>query len=309
MVAMRVGTCGWSYPSGRGTWNGVFYPARRPRRFDELAYYAERFNSVEINSTFYRQPEPALAQSWLSRTPASFEFSVKLYQKFTHPDMFLARGGAADWTVTMGDLDQFRRGIDPLAEAGRLGVVLVQFPSSFHRDPDPCEYIAWLGRALGGYPIAVELRDRSWSDAAAETTGLLDELGAAWAYIDEPKFDTSIRQSLGSLVAAGRAPHVYIRFHGRNAARWWTHDEADDRYDYLYSAAELGPIVDIAKRASSAGRRVRVHFNNHFSAKAVVNAVQLRHQLGELVPGEYPREMVSRYPQIADIVRTDGLPI
>ncbi len=86
-MSVQVGTSGWSYPQGRGTWNGVFYPARRPRRFDELAYYAERFDTVEVNATFYRMPSAAMSESWLSRTPSSFTFAVKLYQKFTHPDM------------------------------------------------------------------------------------------------------------------------------------------------------------------------------------------------------------------------------
>src|SRR5512134_1368292 len=88
---VRIGTSGWSYPQGRGTWNGVFYPAaaRAGRsRFDELAYYAERFDTVEVNSTFYRVPPPAMTASWAKRTPRGFEFAVKLFQKFTHPGMF-----------------------------------------------------------------------------------------------------------------------------------------------------------------------------------------------------------------------------
>jgi len=77
---IRIGTSGWNYPSGNGTWNGVFYPKRRPRGFDELRYYAERFDTVEVNSTFYRIPDPATVQRWIDRTPPGFLFSVKLYQ-------------------------------------------------------------------------------------------------------------------------------------------------------------------------------------------------------------------------------------
>jgi uncharacterized protein YecE (DUF72 family) len=306
---IRVGTSGWNYPAGRGTWNGIFYPARRGRGFDELAYYAEHFDSVEVNSTFYRMPEPAMAAAWVRRTPPSFEFSVKLYQKFTHPDMYLARGGASDWDVTVDDLDLFRRGIDPLAAAARLGVVLIQFPASVHAGPETRDYIGWLARALGDYTLGVELRHQSWSDEAPATAALLDEARAAWVYIDEPKFHGSIRQDLEGIASTGAAPHVYVRMHGRKAETWWTHDQSADRYDYLYSADELRPLAAATAKASAGGRRVRVHFNNHFSAKSVADAALLKHQLGDLVAGDYPREMVDRYPELAGVVRTAGLPI
>ena len=93
MSNVRVGTSGWNYPTGRGTWNGVFYPPRRGRAktFDELGYYAEHFNTVEVNSTFYGQPRAEVTRAWADRTPPGFEFSVKLYQKFTHPRMFKKR--------------------------------------------------------------------------------------------------------------------------------------------------------------------------------------------------------------------------
>ena len=157
---IRIGTSGWSYPTGRGKWNGLFYPARRPRGFDELAYYADRFDTVEVNSTFYRLPEPATAASWVTRTPRRFEFAVKLYQKFTHPDMYLARDGVADWDLSRDDFDLFRRGIEPIAAAGRLAALLVQFPASFQSGPDALGYLEWLLGALSGYPLAVELRHR-----------------------------------------------------------------------------------------------------------------------------------------------------
>src|SRR4051794_17791092 len=90
---LRIGTSGWNYPSGRGTWNDIFYPApnRRPKHFDELAYYADHFDTVEVNNTFYGQPRAAVSRSWVRRTPHGFEFSVKLYQKFTHPSMYRER--------------------------------------------------------------------------------------------------------------------------------------------------------------------------------------------------------------------------
>ena len=90
---LRIGTSGWSYPTGKGKWNGIFYPATRSKRhgtagFDELRFYAEHFNTVEVNSTFYGQPRVDVCRGWAERTPAGFEFAVKLYQQFTHPRMF-----------------------------------------------------------------------------------------------------------------------------------------------------------------------------------------------------------------------------
>ena len=295
-----VGTSGWNYPSGKGTWNGVFYPSRRGRGFDELAYYAEHFDTVEINSTFYRVPDAPMVESWLRRTPASFIFSAKLYQKFTHPDMFLARGGVSDWDVTRGDVDQFRRGIDPLAEQQRLGALLMQFPSSFHAEPDTRAYLEWLLEVFEGYPIAVELRHDTWQQNDAETRNLLDAHGAALALTDQPAAGVTI---------ATAAQTAYLRLHGRNAASWWQHDESEDRYNYLYSPEELEPYAEVARRSAGDGKKVFLYLNNHFSAKAVANAAVLRHQVGDLVPGDYPREMIVRYPALAGIVTTSGLPL
>ena len=132
MRELRIGTSGWNYPSGRGRWNGVLYPATRSRRdgtldFDELAHYAELFDTVEVNSSFYGPPRAEITRAWAARTPAGFEFSLKLYQKFTHPRMFTAaalrrapgNGGAlleALAQVTSSDIDDVRAGLEP---AGR----------------------------------------------------------------------------------------------------------------------------------------------------------------------------------------------
>jgi uncharacterized protein YecE (DUF72 family) len=303
---IHVGTSGWSYPQGRGTWNGIFYPAPRPRGFDELAYYAERFDTVEVNSTFYRMPSPAMSESWVRRTPPGFAFAVKLYQKFTHPEMYVKRS-PGEWTVTAGDFDEFRSGIEPIAGAGRLAALLIQFPSSFHRSAEAAAYVEWLADALSGYPLAMELRHRSWSDAAADTRRLLARARTAWVRIDEPKFESSIAQDWR--VAADEPPLVYFRLHGRNAAEWWRHEDRDDRYNYLYSPEELQPFAEAAQDAARSNRRVLMYLNNHFSAKAVANAAVLRHQLGDLVPGDYPRDMIARYPALAGIVATSGLPL
>ena len=304
---IRIGTSGWSYPAGAGTWNGVFYPvpprgSARPRgsgRFDELRFYAEHFDTVEVNSTFYRVPAAESVRKWADRTPPGFEFSLKLYQKFTHPEMFEKATGESRFDLGQQDVDEFRTAIDPLASAGKLGALLAQFPPSFKNETNARGYLEWLLERFRGYRVAVELRHSSWSDAREDTLRLLGQSGAAWTQIDEPKFRSSVRQNL----LANLPTFYYLRLHGRNAAQWWTHEKSEDRYNYLYSPAELGTFAEAAKTASREVRKAYLYANNHFSAKSVANAAILRHQLGQPVPGEYPQEMVERYPDLKGIVR------
>jgi uncharacterized protein YecE (DUF72 family) len=299
---IRVGTSGWNYPTGRGTWNGVFYPAHRKARFDELAWYAAHFDTVEVNSTFYRMPEAPMTARWVERTPADFLFSVKLFQKFTHPDMYLARAGVSDWNLSTGDIDAFHAGIRPLAEAGRLAALLMQFPPSFHAIPETRDYLDWLMRAFAPHPLVVELRHKSWDDDAGGTHALIAGGGASRVLIDDPF--THIEGAARPNPETPEPSLMYLRLHGRNRAAWWEHDASEDRYNYLYSPEELEPVAEIASEAAAAGRRVLVYLNNHFSAKAVANAAVLKSRLGHLLPGEYPAEMVERYPDLTSIVTT-----
>jgi uncharacterized protein YecE (DUF72 family) len=313
---IRVGTSGWNYPAGRGTWNGVFYPPRsaRSKAFDELAYYAEHFNTVEVNSTFYGQPRADVTRRWVDRTPDGFEFSVKLYQKFTHPAMFKERlrrslADATDAADThevltalarpnQADLDAFKRGIGPLADQDRLGALLAQFPPSFKSGEAQRAYLTHLLRAFSGYPVAVELRHRSWSDRFGETLALLNDFQAAWTQIDEPKFRFSIRQNFLPNVLG----FYYMRLHGRNAAQWWRPTASEDRYDYLYSPEELKEFTETAGAARHIVKKVYLYANNHFSAKSVANAVMIKQQLGEPQTGTYPPEFVEQYPDLASLV-------
>src|SRR6187402_1132393 len=307
MMNIRVGTSGWNYPTGKGTWNGVFYPSRRPRGFDELRYYAEHFDIVEVNSTFYRMPDAGLVEKWMQRTPADFQFAIKLFQKFTHPDMYLASAGTKDWTLSLGDVDAFRAGLAPLADAGKLAALLVQFPTSFHAEGPMREYLSWVLEMFAGYPLAVELRHASWFSAGGETAERLAAGRASLVMADDPE-SAKTTSEVVSLSAETTSEVVYVRLHGRNAAAWWNHEQSEDRYNYLYSPTELAPFAAAATEASQAGRKVMAFLNNHFSAKAVANAAILRSQLGQTVPGLYEREMVNRYPDLEGIVTTSGLP-
>ena len=302
---IRVGTSGWSYPSGKGTWNGIFYPdqpARRPRgapKFDELAFYAEHFDTVEVNSSFYRVPTVATVEKWAERTPEGFEFSLKLYQKFTHPDMFAKATGGDPSQLGAKDVDAFRVALEPLVKAGKLGALLAQFPASFKNDPESAGYLEWLLKSFKDYPIAVELRHRTWSEHPRETAQLLSAYDAALAQIDEPKFKTSIRQTLRPNVKSV----YYLRLHGRNAAQWWKHEASEDRYNYLYSEEELQPFAEAAKAASREVKKAYLYANNHFSAKSVANAAILKAQLGQELAGEYPVAFVEEYPDLKGMVK------
>jgi uncharacterized protein YecE (DUF72 family) len=244
-------------------------------------------------------PSPASARKWAERTPPRFEFSLKLFQKFTHPEMFEKATGGDPFDLGQKDVDEFKAAIEPIAAAGKLGALLAQFPASFKKEPNNRGYLEWLLERFRGYTIAVELRHASWSDTARDTLALLDAFDAAWTQIDEPKFRDSVRQTL----RANTKSCYYLRLHGRNAKQWWSHEKSEDRYNYLYSKDELKPFAEAAKAASRDVKKAYLYTNNHFSAKSVANAAILKHQLGQDVPGEYPEEFVDRYPDLRGIVK------
>ena len=263
-----IGTSGWSYPKGEGTWNGYFYP---PGKIVELEYFSQFFNTVEINSSFYRPPNPGYVYNWVKRTPPGFLFAMKLWQKFTHPRMYHDATGE-EAIVSQSDVDTFRSGIEPLAKSGKLGALLAQFPPSFKNDDYGRQILGAVAKTFGGYPLAVELRHRSWSDDETTAT-LLKENNVAWVQIDDPKFSTSVAQEVP--VTSGLA---YFRFHGRNAKDWWSGD-SESRYRYLYSPEEISELADRIKTAAEQVGMLFAYFNNHWQAYAPRNANDLKKSL------------------------------
>ena len=267
-----------------------------------------------MNSTFYGQPRAEVCHGWAERTPDGFEFSVKLFQKFTHPGMYSERivkslpdeaRASADAVEALveanaADLDAFRRGIEPLANAGKLGALLAQFPPSFKDSSESRACVERLLRAFSGYPVAVELRHKSWSDAIGDTLAMLNAFRAAWVQIDEPKFRLSIRQNYLPNVEG----FYYMRLHGRNAANWWKHDKAEDRYDYLYSADELKEFSETADAAKRLVKKLYLYTNNHFSAKSVANANMIKQQLDEPIEGEYPPAFLETFSQLRSAIES-----
>jgi uncharacterized protein YecE (DUF72 family) len=261
---LYLGTSGWSYPRGEGTWTGHFYPKGK---VNELEYYVQFFNTVELNSSFYRPPNPGYVLNWAKKVPDGFLFAVKLWQKFTHPGMHREATGE-EAVVSTRDIDIFKRSIAPLVEHGKLGALLAQFPPSFRNDGFGRQIIAALSRSFVEYRLAVELRHRSWSDDP-ETAKLLKENNVAWVQIDEPRFSSSIAQELPLT-----SDIAYFRFHGRNAKTWWTGD-SETRYRYLYSTEEIEELAGRVKKAAARTGLLFAFFNNHWRGYAPRNAVDL----------------------------------
>ena len=263
-----IGTSGWSYPKGEGTWTGYFYPRGK---INELEYYSQFFDTVEVNSSFYRPPNPGYVYNWARRVPEGFLFTVKLWQKFTHPKMYKEATGE-EAVISQKDVDMFKNGIEPLVRYGKLGALLAQFPPSFKNDSFGQQILGAVGKTFSEYRLAVELRHRSWSDDE-NTARFLKENNIAWVQIDEPKFKTSIAAEVPIT-----ADMAYFRFHGRNAEMWWKGD-SETRYKYLYSKDEIDELAEKVKNASGQTNMLFAQFNNHWRGYSPRNAVDMKKSL------------------------------
>ena len=263
-----IGTSGWSYPRGEGTWNGYFYP---DAKISELEYYSQFFRTVEINSSFYHPPSSNQVNKWINQVPDDFLFSVKLWQKFTHPKMFKEATGQ-NAVASASDAILFLNSIEPLIKIGKFGALLAQFPAGFKNDMNGMKILSNIIKLFGHLQLAVELRHRSWSDNA-DVIDLFGEHNVTLVHIDEPKFNTSIASDLpltGNI--------AYFRFHGRNAETWWSGD-SETRYRYLYSSDE---IKDLSKSLLKGRRKLKMtfaYFNNHWQGYAPRNAIDLLKEL------------------------------
>jgi uncharacterized protein YecE (DUF72 family) len=259
-----IGTSGWSYPRGAGTWKGYFYPTGK---INELEYYSQFFNTVEVNSSFYRPPNPGYVYNWARRVPERFLFTVKLWQKFTHPKMYEEATGEAA-AISQKDVDLFKKSIEPLARYRKLGALLAQFPPSFKNDSFGQQILGAVIKTFSEYRLAVELRHRSWSDDE-NTAQFLRENNITWVQIDEPKFPSSIAADIPVT-----AEMAYFRFHGRNAEMWWKGD-SESRYKYLYSSEEINELASKVKVTLEQTNLTFALFNNHWRGYAPRNAVDI----------------------------------
>lgn len=274
---IRIGPAGWAYKD----WEGIVYPAQKPKGFDPVAYLAQYFDTIEINSSFYGAPRSSAARNWAERVQGNtrFRFTAKLYQGFTHKK-----------NATAHDERDFKEGLAPLMETGRLGALLVQFPWSFRFSPENRLHLVELQKRFQEYPLVVEVRHASW--AQPEIVDLLAEMGIGLANIDQPLFHKPIKPGAEATASIG-----YIRLHGRNYKNWFS-AKADvrDRYDYLYTLRELEPWVDRIKTVAGKAKDTYAVTNNHHVGKAIVNALEICTILrGE--PVDWPESLFERYPE------------
>ncbi len=254
------GTCGFSYKD----WVGVYYPEGLPSK-SWLSYYAQEFNSLELNSTYYALPGLAAMESLAAKTGDGFLFAVKANQEMTH----VRRNGEEASRA-------FVRILQPLVAAGKLGCVLAQFPYSFGCNSANWDYLQRLSDWLLGYPLVIEFRNSAW--LGDETRSWLTERGIGFCCVDEPALPR-----LMPPVAEVTGKIGYVRFHGRNAAKWWHHDRAWERYDYSYSAAELEQWLPRIQVIGGKAENTFIFANNHWRAQAVDTIRQVRSMLDQLV--------------------------
>jgi uncharacterized protein YecE (DUF72 family) len=281
---IRFGPAGWSYAD----WAGIVYPRPKPKGFDPLRYLAHYFDAIEVNSTFYHPARAAVAETWLERVAdrPAFRFTAKLWQRFTHQ-----RKEA--WSAD--DVKQVRAAFDPMHASGKLGAVLLQFPWSFRRTDENREWLDDLTHEFRDYPLVLEVRHESWN-----TPGFFQELAErsiGFVNIDQPLYDDSIAPSAHATAAVG-----YVRVHGRNYRDWFRKDAAPhERYDYLYSADELGPWAERAAQIAAAPATAEVYVvtNNHFRGKGITNALMLRSMVqGRPVPA--PPGLFDDYAEVLE---------
>jgi uncharacterized protein YecE (DUF72 family) len=299
---IRVGTAGWSYKD----WDGILYPSEVTRKkIHPVEYMARFFDVIEINTSFYGHIRPELGRLWCRKAAAvnqNFVFTAKLHRSFTHSPLAVMEPTSAA-SIRPNDKDErlAREGLESLAAENMLGALLIQFPVSFKNTSLNREYLDELLRQFIEYPRVVEVRHESWNKPETLAQFLRHNVG--FCNIDQPLLGRSLAPTEHVTSNLG-----YVRLHGRNYEHWFESgsdtDSRDDRYNYLYKPAELEKWKDkieiIAKKALS----TFVIANNHYQAKAPVNALELRHLLeGKRVRA--PETLVKHYPELKPISETE----
>ncbi len=273
---IRIGTAGYAYKD----WEGPVFPSPKPKGFDGLRFMAQLFPCIEMNTSFYGIPKPAVVARWaetVSDRP-DFRFTFKLYRGLTH--------GTED-----DSLDSFRRALAPCRDTGKLGAVLLQFPYYFRNTQANRARVAWLARGLSGWPCAIEVRDRSWLIPPALDFFRRLELNLCAIDICQTR-DAVPPEPLAT------GPVGYVRLHGRNADAWFDKNAPMvEKYNYLYRGGELDEWAGKIREIMAAAEATYVITNNHFAGKAVVNALQLaRKLLGSASAPAPPLSLRATYP-------------
>lgn len=244
-MKIRIGTSGYSFAD----WVGPFYPPGIEKG-KMLDYYQQHFDTVEINSTYYGVPHPAVFHNMLKKVDDKFDFVVKAHKSLTH-----SRKDHEEPAKKLGEA------VRPLEEAGKLAGFLLQFPWSFKKTKANMEYLRETPKHFPAVPLFVEFRHRSWLNE--EVFQLLEKEGLGYVNVDEPQLP-------GLLPPQNKVvgPIAYVRFHGRNKKTWWS-GEGSLRYDYDYSEEELGEWKELLMEMAKKAKEARLYFNNCRLGQAV----------------------------------------
>lgn len=248
-----IGTSGFSYDD----WVGPYYPPNLSKN-DWLSFYAKEFNTLEINYTYYRIPTAKTLAGMARKVPDGFLFTLKTPQEMTH---------TRDAVAAL--FPQFIEALKPLTDQKKFGAILAQFPSSFHHTRENVEYLKDFRDCLLDLPIVVEFRNAQWLND--QTFAFLREHKLGFCCVDEPRL-----KGLLPPIAEATSQVAYVRFHGRNAAKWWQHEQAYERYDYTYSKEELDEWTPKIQNLNQLAETVFVFANNHYRAQGIDTARQLR---------------------------------
>jgi uncharacterized protein YecE (DUF72 family) len=256
MGDVRIGTSGFSYED----WKGHFY-SEKIKKSDMLAYYATQFNTIEINSTYYAIPSPIVFSKMIEKTPDDFTFVVKMNQDITHSP-----------EVNPLTVESYLKSIQPLINENRLGCILAQYPWNFKCIASNVARIRQLREMMGDLPVVIEFRNIEW--ISEKSFEFLRKHNLGFCCVDEPRLEGLVPD-----VAVATSQIGYMRFHGRNAAKWWKHDEAWERYDYRYTADEMQEWIPKIKGISEKTDKTFVFFNNHYKGQATDNAAEFKNML------------------------------
>jgi uncharacterized protein YecE (DUF72 family) len=266
-ATVRLGTCSFADEGLVRSW----YPRGVATAKARLAYYAERFDTVEVDSPYYHLPDPEVTGRWAQRTPPEFAFHVKAHASMTHHEPAEQERAFAE----------FRASLEPLELSGKLRGVLLQYHPRFVKSAEAKAELSRVHALLDPLVPLVEFRHRSWleEDERADTLSFLERNALAYVSVDAPP--TRASNVLPPVAAATHAV-AYVRFHGRNVKTWNIRSEKSwQRFDWMYSPEELKEWVEKLARLAGEAEEVYAMFNNNRDDFAPRSAMLLRGLLDE----------------------------
>jgi len=295
-----VGTASWSDPGFVEHW----YPKKMPAG-DRLAWYAQHFEMVEVNSTFYSAPDPRMVERWCRSTPEDFTFDVKLHQLLSRHSTnvkllppVLQRTAETDAKgqvkltpkIEEAMIEQFRRPLEIMRGSGKLGALLLQLSPAFSPKMHELKELDPLLDALAEFRIAIELRNRNWAENERwqETLDFLRAHSTAFVSVDAPAEKHFMIMPPG-LDEVTNPELAYLRLHGRDARAYTTGKTVASRFNYDYSDEEIAEVAQRSRKLAKQAKEVHVVFNNNALDYAPHAASRMRVALGQIV-ADIPRQ-------------------